>query len=91
VGTVQHDSSAGTTLVLSIPQVGIRGMGGHEGLRLRGDRGEHALLVEADTVVATAILRVLKPRAPNLPDDWSQPRPCNSQESKIEHTFRLRQ
>ena len=41
-------------------------MGRDEGLRLRRDGCEHALLVEADTVAAAAILRTLKSRATNL-------------------------
>jgi len=41
-------------------------MSRNEGLRLGRNGCEHALLVEADTVAAAAILRTLKPRATNL-------------------------
>lgn len=44
----------------------VGGVRGDKGLRLRGDRCEHALLVEALAVGAAAVRRVLKARAANL-------------------------
>jgi len=41
-------------------------MGRHKGLRLRGDRGEDALLLEALAIGAAPIVRGLEAGAPNL-------------------------
>jgi len=65
MSTVEHHTTR-TALALRISQVRVGGMGRNESLRLGRNGCEHALLVEADTVAAAAILRTLKPRATNL-------------------------
>lgn len=66
MSTVEHHPMRRTSLMLRISQVRIGSVGRNESLRLGRDRREHALLVEANTVAATAILRTLKTRASNL-------------------------
>lgn len=85
MGTVEHDPVRGPSLTLRISQVRIGGMCGNEGLRLRGNGGKHALLVETNAVAATAIMRTLEPRATDLPRNRNQnmsaePRDCHARE-----------
>lgn len=68
MSTIEHDPVRRTSLALRVSQVRIGGMCGNEGLRLGGNRCKHALLVETNAVAATAILRTLESRAPNLPN-----------------------
>lgn len=69
MSTVEHDPVRRPSLTLRISQVRIGGMRGNEGLRLGGNGGKHALLVETNAVAATAILRTLESRATNLPKE----------------------
>ena len=69
MSTVEHDPVRRPSLTLRVSQVRIGGMCGTEGLRLGGNGGKHALLVETNAVAATAILRTLESRATNLPKE----------------------
>lgn len=66
VRTVELHTGVGASAALRVAQMRVGSVRGDEGLRLRGDRCEHALLVEALAVGAAAIRRVLKARAANL-------------------------
>lgn len=66
MGTVEDNAS--TTWILGVPQVRVGSMCWNESLRLGGHGGEHALLVETDTIVAASILRVFESGATNLWD-----------------------
>lgn len=64
--TVELDVGIGASTALRVAQMRVGGVRGDKGLRLRRDRGEHALLVEALAVGATAVRGVFESRATNL-------------------------
>lgn len=76
--TVELHTGVGASAALRIAQVRVGGVGGDKGLCLRGDWGEHALLVEALAVGAAAVGRVLKARTANLEDAVSAPTVASS-------------
>lgn len=66
MGSVELHTWVGASAALRVAQMRVGGVRGDKGLRLRGDRGEHALLVEALAVGAAAVRGVLEARAANL-------------------------
>lgn len=88
VSTIEHHTSTGTSLRLSASQVRVGSMRGHERLRLRGNRREHALLVETDTVVAASVLRILKSRTPDLQTPNERPKSAKGCPSPAPRAFR---
>lgn len=60
VRAVQLHIWIGAGAALRVSQMGVGGVRGDKGLRLRRDRGEHALLVETLAVGATSVMGAFK-------------------------------
>lgn len=66
MGSVELNTGVRASTALGVAQMRVGGVRGDKGLRLRGNRCEHALLVEALAVGAAAVGGILEARAANL-------------------------